>query len=386
MKTKIILLTFVLSVFTAVTVYADTTFSEYWKQDASGNWHVEKPDGTEVKDAWLCDDAVPANGKNIWYLLDENGNMISAGLVQDGTGNYYSLETEHNGYYGMLRYQSGTYGNINLTLEENHTGNFAAVLNPDGIDALRAQYGVTSCAQINNGNIIYTSSFGTESGGNFTAAGGTGSGASAATTGRYTVVGGPNRIVPTEGKRKGQYIITTALWGGLLNIAPEEINSGGFWNSPNEKMYYFVSNDHSVNTDQRSKYNYGYAYHYNGEEFVCGLQTPSSGGNEAGEWIVDTTKPDIMYGKTNLRFRYPDGTYAGLGWHSCNMSAAYDAERKILRAGADPEFLTYSGKWSQCFTEDGYMLRNTEIYCEFCWQGIGIKAGYDGSWLDGVQY
>ena len=84
-----------------------STFSEFWYQDTQGNWHIQDNNGNMVTNAWLCDDAVPSNGQNIWYLIDSNGNMVSAGLVQDQTGNIYSLETSHNGYYGMLRYQSG---------------------------------------------------------------------------------------------------------------------------------------------------------------------------------------------------------------------------------------------------------------------------------------
>ena len=158
-KTMIFVVTAILSVILGVTAFAGT-YSEYWKQDASGNWYVQKPDGTKVTDAWLCDDAVAANGKDVWYLLDANGQMISAGLVQDGTGNFYSIETEHNGYYGMLRYKSGNYGGVNLQLEGSHNGNFAAIKNQDGIDALNAKYGLKSVANINNNNCVYTSSFG----------------------------------------------------------------------------------------------------------------------------------------------------------------------------------------------------------------------------------
>ena len=136
------------------------TYSEYWKQDANGIWYVQKPDGTKVVNAWLCDDAVPENGKEVWYLLDANGQMISAGLVQDGTGNYYSIETEHNGYYGMLRYKSGNYGGVNLQLEGSHNGSFAAIKNADGIAALNAKFGLKSVANINNNNCVYTSTFG----------------------------------------------------------------------------------------------------------------------------------------------------------------------------------------------------------------------------------
>ena len=137
------------------------SFSEYWYQDSAG-WHVKDGSGTLQKNCWLCDDAVPENGKNIWYLIDKNGNMMAAGLVQDGTGNFYSLEMNHNGYFGMLRYQSGTYTadglTANLSLEGSHNGSFAAIRNADGIEALKAKYGVT-VLNIDNSNIVYTSAF-----------------------------------------------------------------------------------------------------------------------------------------------------------------------------------------------------------------------------------
>lgn len=140
---------------------AATTFSKYWFQDELGNWKVKDAKGNIVTNAWLCDDAVPENGKEVWYLLDGNGNMISAGLVQDGTGNYYSLETNHNGYFGMLRYVSGNYDDIQLNLENQHNGSFAKILNEDGLAALMAKYGVTTFA-INNDNCVYTSQFAAE--------------------------------------------------------------------------------------------------------------------------------------------------------------------------------------------------------------------------------
>ena len=160
MNKKVFFLSLIISTMACFISFAGTTYSEYWKQDASGNWYVQKPDGTKVANAWLCDDAVAANGKDIWYLLDANGQMISAGLVQDGTGNYYSIETEHNGYYGMLRYKSGNYGGIDLQLEGSHNGSFAAIKNADGIAALNAKYGLKSVANISNANCVYTLSFG----------------------------------------------------------------------------------------------------------------------------------------------------------------------------------------------------------------------------------
>lgn len=144
---------------TMTTYAAETaTFSDFWFQDSNGSWKVRDNNGNIIKNAWLCDDAVSSNGKDVWYLLDANGDMITSGLVQDGTGNYYSLETNHNGYYGMLRYKSGNYDGINLSLEGSHDGAFAAVLNQDGLNALKSKYGVTSVS-ISNANCVYTSSF-----------------------------------------------------------------------------------------------------------------------------------------------------------------------------------------------------------------------------------
>ncbi len=143
---------------------AEPTYSAYWFQDASGNWKIRDGSGKVITNAWVCDDAIPANGKDIWYLLDANGLMVSAGLVQDGTGNYYSLEMNHNGYFGMLRYKSGVYDGINLTLDSSHNGGFARILNQDGLAAMIAKYGVTNVS-IDNSNIVYTSSFGGSSSG-----------------------------------------------------------------------------------------------------------------------------------------------------------------------------------------------------------------------------
>ena len=139
-------------------VSQQATFSEYWYQDSQGSWHIKDNNGNMVTNAWLCDDAVQSNGNNVWYLIDGNGNMITSGLVQDQTGNYYSLETNHNGFYGMLRYQSGNYDNISLTLDSNHSGSFAAIQNPEAIQALQARYGLAQVS-INNSNCVYTSSF-----------------------------------------------------------------------------------------------------------------------------------------------------------------------------------------------------------------------------------
>ncbi len=163
MNRKSIIATFVLAA--ALTIFADVpafaaSFSQFWKQTSDGSWYIEDNHGNRITNAWLCDDAVPENGKDVWYLLDGWGNMITDGLVRDGTGNYYSLETEHNGYYGMLRYRSGNYGGIWLDLESSHAGSFAAIKNADGLQKLNQKYGLRDVSNISNSNIVYTSSFG----------------------------------------------------------------------------------------------------------------------------------------------------------------------------------------------------------------------------------
>lgn len=150
---------------------AESTFSEFWFQDVDGSWKVKDNAGNIIKNAWLCDDAVASNGQNVWYLLDANGNMITNGLVQDLTGNYYSLEVNHNGYFGMLRYQSGNYDGVNLSLESSHSGAFASIKNSEAIEALKSKCNVRT-VNISNDNCVYTSSFKASSNSNHDGSGG----------------------------------------------------------------------------------------------------------------------------------------------------------------------------------------------------------------------
>ena len=172
-KRTVLLLAFFIMLMTAATaVAAEPAYSGFWYQDGTGNWHIRDGQGNPIKNAWVCDDAVASNGKDVWYLIDASGNMVAAGLVQDGTGNYYSLEMNHEGHFGMLRYASKTYTadglTVSLTLESSHNGSFAAIRNGDGLAALKAKYGVTQVS-IDNSNCVYTSSFGGAAGQNSTA-------------------------------------------------------------------------------------------------------------------------------------------------------------------------------------------------------------------------
>ena len=134
------------------------TFSKNWVADAAGVWRIRDKGGNYVTSAWLCDDAVTTNGQSVWYLMNTDGTMLAAGLVQDNTGNYYSLEMNHNGYYGMLRYKNGTYDGIYMEFSQKHDGTFGAITNQSAIDALKAKYGVTKFG-IGNDRCVYTKSF-----------------------------------------------------------------------------------------------------------------------------------------------------------------------------------------------------------------------------------
>jgi len=133
------------------------TFSKCWTTNAEGKWVAIK-DGEPVRNAWLCDDAVASNRSDVWYLMKEDGTMLDAGLLQDQTGNFYSLEMRHEGYYGMLRYKDGYYDGIWLEFEKTHNGSFGAIRNADGIEALKQKYGVTY-VNFGNQSCVYTSSF-----------------------------------------------------------------------------------------------------------------------------------------------------------------------------------------------------------------------------------
>ena len=138
------------------------TFSSNWYVDTIGVWRIRNSKGEIVANSWLCDDAITVNGKNVWYLLRQDGAMLAAGLVQDNTGNFYSLETEHNGYFGMLRYTDGYYNcngqSVYLTFNKEHNGSFGAVTNADGLEKLKEIYGITQYA-IGNENSVYTAAF-----------------------------------------------------------------------------------------------------------------------------------------------------------------------------------------------------------------------------------
>lgn len=138
------------------------SYSEFWFADAAGNWKIRRRTQEIIKNAWICDDAVLSNGKEVWYLIGADGIMLSSGLVRDEKGNYFSIEKNHNGYYGMMRYQDGYYNcdgeNILILFVHEHNGKFGAIKNREAIEKLNAKYGVVVFSGSGLTN-VYTSSF-----------------------------------------------------------------------------------------------------------------------------------------------------------------------------------------------------------------------------------
>lgn len=182
-------------------------------------------------------------------------------------------------------------------------------------------------------------------------------GKAAADTERYTVIGGPNRLAPPNGLQ-GIYPFDMNLYHEFKTGAA---HIGTHTYQPNE---FFI-----VPVEQ---------YTYNGENFSLGADHASGGSayDFPGKWVVDNTKPDAVNGKTNIRFMYDDGTFAGYGFHSPSVSETYIKENEALRLAQNSDYLKFSGKASWFFAEDGYMYRN-------CYIGTtSTKMGYNGSWID----
>ena len=133
---------------------ASTGYSVNWKQNEAGKWFVQKNDGTTIKNAWFGDDTDPANVK--WYILGPDGFMVEAPLIRDKTGTYYSIETDHNGNFGMMRNKSGVYDGISIAINEVRNATYGAVMNQDAIEAMKKKYGVVDM-EIDNSNIVYAS-------------------------------------------------------------------------------------------------------------------------------------------------------------------------------------------------------------------------------------
>ena len=174
---------------------------------------------------------------------------------------------------------------------------------------------------------------------------------------RYTVIGGPNRLASPDGIR--------GIIPFDMNLY-QEFRSGAFHTG----THIYRQNEYfAVPVEQ---------YGYQGEILSLGAAQASGGSayRFAGKLVIDHTKPDAVNGKTNIRYRYDDGTFAGYGFHAVTYSEEYLAENKKLRQSGDPNHLAYSGRGEHFFSEDGYMYRNC------CIGSASTKMGYDGGWVD----
>ena len=156
MRKALITLLAMAMIFMSCTTAFAQTYSSCWVQGANEQWTVKDKTGALLKNTWFCDDAAAGTEKNAWYLLDENGCMVTGGLIQDAEGNYYSLETEHNGYFGMMRYASGNYDGVDIVINSEHDGYFGRITDTASIARLTAKYGVKS-VNISNTKVVYAS-------------------------------------------------------------------------------------------------------------------------------------------------------------------------------------------------------------------------------------
>lgn len=116
-----------------MTCYA-ADFSNYWYQDGS-TWKIHDQSGNTIANAWVCDNAVTVNHNTDtnWYLMDASGNMYE-GIIQDQNGDYYLLNPEHNGTYGMMLTANGfTYNGVTYQFNQAHDGTFGKILNTQDI-------------------------------------------------------------------------------------------------------------------------------------------------------------------------------------------------------------------------------------------------------------
>ena len=135
------LLIFISTAFLSIAFCLTAMAASPWYQTADGIWHVYAANGDTLHDCWFCDDLADSTG-NTWYLIDSYGNMISGALIQDGSGNYYSLETSHNGRYGALRTESGTYDGVYVTINNSHDGTYGCITDSAAIEQLKAKFGL----------------------------------------------------------------------------------------------------------------------------------------------------------------------------------------------------------------------------------------------------
>ena len=194
---KTLLITFTVAGTFSMTCHA-ANFSSYWYQDGA-NWKIQDGSGNTISNAWVCDNAVTANHNTDtnWYLMNTNGVMYE-GIIQDQNGNYYLLNPEHNGTYGMMVTTNGfTYNGVTYTFDQNHNGAYGKILNVGDI----ARSGL-AVAQVNTAGKMnyYTADFmSSYSGGSWSSNSQTGSSQQSANVDEYGYTLAPEWNQPRHG-------------------------------------------------------------------------------------------------------------------------------------------------------------------------------------------
>lgn len=287
--------------------------SANWYLDSAG-WHIKDENSTMLKNTWLCDD-VQDPTKSTWYLIDSSGTMVISPLVQDGTGNLYSLETEHTGYYGSLRHTDGTYDGIALTFEQDHNGSFGAIRS--GADALKAKYSIADISSINNLNTVYTSSFTSENAASEGVAAGSSSPASGTGTGADMAL---MKSKWSDELSRGQFVVDSSK--------PE-------WQDGKTNIRYFSRFGDYFGSD--TCLGGGYVYI---EQAGCEAATAWS---EDGYMLADCYTPDGYYVNTYGVVEIDGITVEHKGGLSCMYAVCYADGTSV-----DPNNCDYSRVPSRC--------------------------------------
>lgn len=132
-------------------------YTNYWRTDIYGQWHVYDRYNNMLSNCWFCDD-LKTGLKNQWYVIDASGNLVTNGLLRSASGNFYSVETTPGENYGMIRNVSGVYNGIYIDIESNDMSRIGVIKNMDAINLLSQLFGVRDVSVIPT-IYYYSSSF-----------------------------------------------------------------------------------------------------------------------------------------------------------------------------------------------------------------------------------
>jgi len=165
MKRKIASLLSLVLVLCACMNAMAASYSSKWSVGADGNWRLSGNSGL-LRNTWVLDDECDVPG-GVYYLVDDNGNLVSDQLVLDGEGHYYSFNDQHDGHFGAMRTVNGTYQGVSLTFSAVHDGSFGSITNANGIAALAKKFKVREMPAIKNSAFVKLSEIRTNSGGSY---------------------------------------------------------------------------------------------------------------------------------------------------------------------------------------------------------------------------